>query len=290
MVMELADPIDIVFRSFLFILILFLITKIVGKKQISQITFFEYVSGITVGSIAAEVITGLESNISYGIMSILIFGLTAVLVDFTALKSKKFRDIVEGRGTVFIQDGKIQEDNLKKERYSTDELGSLLRRQNVFRVADVEFAVLEPTGDLSVLLKKENRPLTPKDLQLTVADEKEPQTIIMDGKVLNDPLAKSGKNRAWLNIELQKLGVTIDNVFLGQVDSFGELTVDLYDDKIQVPSPQERPQVMALLKKCQADLELFSLGTESEAAKKMYRKNSQKLTEAIEKLSPYLNG
>lgn len=288
--MELAEPIDIIIRTFLFILILFLITKLVGKKQISEITFFEYVSGITIGSIAAEVIMGLEQNISYGIIAILIFGLTSLFVDFTSLKSKKFRNILEGHGTVFIQDGKIQEDNLKKERYSTDELASLLRRQNVFRVADVEFAVLEPTGDLSVLLKKENRPLTAKDLQLTVASEKEPQTIIMDGKIMNDHLARSGKNRAWLNIELQKLGVTLDNVFFAQVDSYGELTVDLYDDKIQVPSPQERPQVMAMLKKCQADLELFALETDSDGAKKMYKKNSQKLTEAIEKLSPYLNG
>lgn len=288
--MEMAEPIDIILRTFLFILILFLITKLVGKKQISEITFFEYVSGITIGSIAAEVIMGLERNISYGIIAILIFGLTSLFVDFTSLKSKKFRNILEGHGTVFIQDGKIQEDNLKKERYSTDELASLLRRQNVFRVADVEFAVLEPTGDLSVLLKKENRPLTAKDLQLTVASEKEPQTIIMDGKIMNDHLASSGKNRAWLNIELQKLGVTLDNVFFAQVDSYGELTVDLYDDKIQVPSPQERPQVMAMLKKCQADLELFALETDSEDAKKMYKKNSQKLTEAIEKLSPYLNG
>jgi uncharacterized membrane protein YcaP (DUF421 family) len=285
-----AEPIDIIFRTFLFILILFLITKLVGKKQISQITFFEYVSGITVGSIAAEVIMGLERNISYGIMAILIFGLTSLFVDFTSLKSKRFRNIIEGHGTVFIQDGKIQEDNLKKDRYSADELASLLRRQNVFRFADVEFAVLEPTGELSVLLKKENRPLTPKDLQLTVASEKEPQTIIMDGKILNDHLARSGKSRAWLYLELQKLNVTLDNVFFAQVDSYGELTVDLYDDKIQVPTSQERPLLMAMLKKCQADLELFALETDSESAKNMYKKNSHKLTEAIEKLTPYLNG
>jgi uncharacterized membrane protein YcaP (DUF421 family) len=286
----LIEPIDIIVRSFLFILILFLITKLLGKKQISEISFFEYVSGITIGSIAGEVIMGLERNILYGVMAILIFGLSTLLVDFLSLKSKKFSDIVEGRGTVFIQDGKIQEDNLKKERYSTDELTSLLRRQNVFRVADVEFAVLETTGDLSVLLKKENRPLTAKDLQLIVPNEKEPQTIIMDGLILNDPLARSGKNRAWLHLELEKLGVTIENVFLGQVDSYGELTVDLYDDQIKVPPPTERPLLMAMLKKCQADLELFSLETESEDAKKMYRKNSKRLTEAIDKLSPYLNG
>jgi uncharacterized membrane protein YcaP (DUF421 family) len=288
--MNLAEPVDIIVRSFLFIVVLFLITKLVGKKQISQISFFEYVSGITIGSIAAEVITGLETNIFYGTISILIFGLTTLFVDFTNLKSKKFRDFVEGRGAVLIKDGKIQEEVMKKERYSIDELATLLRKQNVFRVADVEFAVLEPSGDLSVLLKKENRPLTPKDLNLIVANEKEPQTVIMDGKILNDPLAASGKNRAWLFIELEKLGVTLDNVFFAQIDSYGELTIDLYDDKIQVPQNQERPLLMAQLKKCQADLESFALETDSESAKKMYTKNSKRLSEAIERLTPYLNG
>lgn len=283
------EPVDIVIRTFLFIAILFLITKIVGKKQISEISFFEYVSGITIGSIAAEVIMGLERNISYGVVSILIFGLVTVFVDFTSLKSKKFRDFVEGSGTVFIKDGKIQEENLKRERFSSDELASLLRRQNVFKTADVEFAVLEPSGDLSVLLKKENRPLTPKDLQLVVANEKEPQTIIMDGKINNDAMAQAGKTREWLNTELAKLGVTIENVFFGQIDSYGDLTVDLYDDLIKVPSPQQRPLLNAMLKKCQADLELFALETDSELAKKMYNKNAKRINDAIQKLAPYLN-
>ncbi|WP_442596276.1 DUF421 domain-containing protein [Neobacillus sp. D3-1R] len=284
-----AEPVHIIIRTFVFIAFLILITKIVGKKQISEISFFEYVSGITIGSIAGEVIMGLERHIMYGIISILIFGFVTVFVDITSLKSKKFRDLIEGSGTVLIKGGKIQEENLKRERFSTDELASLLRRQNVFKAADVEFAVLEPTGDISVLLKKENRPLTPKDLQLVVAPEKEPQTIIMDGQINNDAMAQAGKTREWLNTELAKLNVTVENVFFGQIDSYGELTVDLYDDQIQVPSPQQRPLLNAMLKKCQADLELFSLETNSESAKKMYTKNAKRVQEAIQKLEPFLN-
>ncbi|MHC0037847.1 DUF421 domain-containing protein [Pseudoneobacillus sp. C159] len=283
-----AESVHIIIRAIVFILFVFIITKVVGKKQISEITFFEYVSGITIGSIAGEVIMGLDSNISHGLIAILIFGVATVIVDLASIKSKKFRDLVEGKSTVLIQGGKIMEDNLKKERFTVDELSELLRRKNVFRVADVEFATLETTGDISVLLKKENRPLTPKDLQMYVPSEKEPCTIIMDGKILNDALAQSGKTRAWLNIELQKLGVTLSNVFFAQVDAYGQLTVDLYDDKIQVPQSQERQLVMAMLKKCQADLESFALETQSQEAKKMYQRNSQRLTEAIEKLKPYL--
>jgi uncharacterized membrane protein YcaP (DUF421 family) len=281
--------IDIFIRSFVFLALLFFITKILGKKQISELSFFEYVSGITIGSIAGEVITGLEKNIYHGILAVLIFGLVTLLADILALKSKSFRDIVEGRGTVFIKDGKVLEENLKKEKYSIDELSALLRQKDIFRMADVEFAVLEPRGNLSTLLKKENRPLTPKDLNMTMPTEKEPQTVIMDGSILDEALRSAGKSRGWLSTELEKLELTLDNVFIGQVDSYGELTVDIYDDKIQVPSPTQRPLLLATLKKTQADLEIFSLGTQDEQAKAMYTKNSKLVQEAIDKLSPYLS-
>lgn len=278
----------IIIRSFVFLFVLFIMTKILGKKQISQISFFEYVSGITIGSIAGEVIMGLDSNIGHGILAVAIFGLVTITVGFISLKSNSFRDFVEGKGTIFIKDGKIMEDNLKKEKYSTDELTTLMRKKNIFNLADVEFAVLEPTGDLSILLKKENRPLTPKDINLQVANDKVPQTVIRDGNIVHDSLASAGKTRKWLFDELDKLEVTIDNVFYGQVDSYGDLTVDLYDDKMKQPSPQTRPLLMAMLKKCQADLELFELETDSSKAKEMYKKNANKLNEAINILRPYL--
>lgn len=275
-------------RSILFAGVLFAITKLIGKKQISELSFFEYVSGITIGSIAGEIIMGLDNHWASGILSILIFGLVTLFADILSLKSKSFRDFFEGKGTIFIKDGKILEDNLKKERYSIDDLSSLLRQKNVFKTADVEFAVLEPRGDLSIMLKKENQPLTPKDLQLNLPQEKEPQTVIMDGKILNDPLAESGKTRKWLDMEIEKLGLTIDNIFLGQIDSYGELTVDIFDDSLKVPAPQQRPLLMAMIKKCAADLEVFSLQTDSKKAQQMYEKNTLKLNQIIQKLSPYL--
>ncbi|RBP96297.1 uncharacterized membrane protein YcaP (DUF421 family) [Cytobacillus firmus] len=275
-------------RSILFAGVLFAITKLIGKKQISELSFFEYVSGITIGSIAGEIIMGLDNHWASGIFSILIFGLVTLFADILSLKSKSFRDFFEGKGTIFIKDGKILEDNLKKERYSIDDLSSLLRQKNVFKTADVEFAVLEPRGDLSIMLKKENQPLTPKDLQLNLPQEKEPQTVIMDGKILNDPLAESGKTRKWLYMEIEKLGLTIDNIFLGQINSYGELTVDIFDDSLKVPAPQQRPLLMAMIKKCAADLEVFSLQTDSKKAQQMYEKNTLKLNQIIQKLSPYL--
>ena len=156
-------------RSVIFIVVLIVMTRILGKKQISEISFFEYVSGITIGSIAGEVIMGLDRNIGHGVLAIAVFSAITLLVDILGLKSKRFRDLVDGTSTILIKDGKIMEDNLKKEKYSISDLDSLLRQKNVFNIADVEFAMLEPKGDLSVLLKKENRPLSPKDLNLQVA-------------------------------------------------------------------------------------------------------------------------
>ncbi|WP_110927452.1 DUF421 domain-containing protein [Bacillus massiliglaciei] len=282
------DWLDVFLRALLFLIILFLVTKLLGKKQLSQLSYFEYVVGITIGSIGAEVITGLERSILVGVIGIVTTAALPFIVGILSLKSKMVRDLVEGKGTVFIKDGKIMEDNLKKERYTTDELLALLRKKDAFQVSDVEFAVLEATGDLSVMLKKENQPLTAKDLNLVVASVKEPQTVIMDGEILDEPLATIGRSRGWLHTELEKLGVTIENVFLGQINSYGELTVDLFDDILQVPSPQERPLLLSTMKKCQADLELFALGTENKEAKQIYEKNSEKLQKAIDNVTHIL--
>ncbi|MFS0776611.1 DUF421 domain-containing protein [Neobacillus sp. 3P2-tot-E-2] len=279
---------ETIVRSFVFLGLLFFMTKILGKKQISELSFFEYVSGITIGSIAGEAIAGLEKNMFQGMMAIIIFTFATLSADILALKSKTFRDFIEGKGTVLIKDGKVLEENLKKEKYSIDELSALLRQKDIYRVADVEFAVLEPRGNLSALLKKENRPLTPKDLNIKVPNEKEPQTVIMDGSILDEPLSSSGKSRAWLRTELEKLGLILENVFIGQVDSYGELTVDVYDDKLQIPSPNQRPLLLASLKKTQVDLEILSLETIDGTAKVMYKKNARLVQETIEKLTPYL--
>jgi uncharacterized membrane protein YcaP (DUF421 family) len=277
--------IEIVLRSLFFLIVLFVITKVLGKKQLSQLSFFEYVTGITIGNVGAELATKVEGNIIHGVLSILVFAIAPFIAGSISLKSKTFRDLVEGKASVFIKDGKVMEDNLKKEKYTIDELLGLLRKKDVFDISEVEFALLEANGDFSVMLKKQNQPITPKDLNLPVAAVKEPQTIIMDGSILDEPLSTIGLNRNWLHTELDKLGILLENVFLGQANSNGELTVDLYDDKLKVPSPQEKPLLLATLKKCQADLELFALGTESKEAKEMFSKNSEKLQRAIDEVA-----
>lgn len=282
------DWIQIALRSITLLVILFLFTKWLGTKQLSQLNIFEYISGVVLGGIVAIHVSTLDSPLYYSLISMLIWFLIPYAVEFLSLKSKAFRNFAQGRSTVLIQNGKIMEDNLKKEHYSTDELLESLRDKNIFRVADVEFAVMEPTGKLSVLPKKENRPLTAKDLGIKLAPDKQPETVIMDGRPLLEPLANLSLNPTWLEAELEKMNVSIENVFLGQVDSDGQLTVDLYDDKIAVPAPTQKPLLLASMKKCQADLELFALSTNNEMTKQMYQQNSEKLQKAIQNIEPFL--
>ncbi|NOU86083.1 DUF421 domain-containing protein [Paenibacillus sp. LMG 31460] len=275
---------SIVIRSFFALVFLFVLTRILGKKQISQLTFFEYVLGITIGDLAGAISTDVDVEFWHGVIAILVWVLIPLTLEILTLKSKTLRLWFEGRGTVVIKDGKILEDNLKKERYTGDELLAQLRTKSVFRMADVEFAMLEASGDLSVLLKSELQPLTPNHLGMKLNIEKPTQSVIMDGVIQDEPLAATGRGRGWLHTELVKLGVTKENVFLAQVDTHGELTVDLYDDKLKVPQPSERPALLATLKKCEADLELFSLTTSHPQAKKMYEACSVQLTKVIQDL------
>lgn len=286
--MVMPEWIIIAFKSVILLIVLFFMTKWLGKKQISQLNIFEYISGIVLGGIVAIHTIEPERNIIYGLIAMFIWFIVPFAVEFIALKSKSFRNFTQGKSTVLIQDGKIMEDNLKKEGYSTDDLLEKLRDNNIFLASDVEFAVLEPSGSLSVLPKKENQPLTAKDLGLKLAPEKEPQTVVMDGKVLLEPLANLSLNTNWLETELDKLNVSIENVFLAQADNNGQLTVDLYDDKLVVPQPTETKLLLATLKKCQADLELFALETNNIQSKELYERNSRKLQHATELVQPYL--
>ncbi|MGN4719206.1 DUF421 domain-containing protein [Bacillus cereus group sp. MYBK226-2] len=277
----------VILRSVFILIVLFTITKCLGKRQISHLSFFEYIAGMTIGGIAAQVSTGLDQKFFHGVFAILTFASLPFFVGILSLKNKTARDFFEGKSTVLIKDGKVLEDNLKKEKYTSDELLELLRGNGAFSIAEVEFAVLEPSGELNVLLKKDSQPLTAKNLGLKVPNEKEPQNVIMDGNVLDEPLSASGHNRAWLHSELEKLGVVIKNVFLSQIDSYGQLTIDIYNDKLQMHSPQNKPLLLASLKKCHADLELFSLETKSKKTSEMYAKNAQKI-EAILNKTAYL--
>ncbi|MHA6531971.1 DUF421 domain-containing protein [Paenibacillus sp. BAC0078] len=279
---------EVIWRTMFAVVVLFFLTKLLGKRQVSQLSFFEYITGITVGSIAAYISLDTDKTWHLGIIALVVWVAFSLGIEFLQIKSKKARDFIDFKSTVLIKDGKILEDNMKKERLTTDELLAELRKKDVFKVADVEFAIMESDGMINVLLTRENQPLTPKHLGVKVAPEQETQAVIMDGKIMDEPLDALGLTRAWLDGQLGKLDVTAENVYLGQVDSYGELTVDLYTDSVELPQPQDKPQLYALLKKCEADLEMFGLSTNNEKAKQMYEQCSKDLQALIVKLKPLI--
>ncbi|GEC89031.1 MULTISPECIES: DUF421 domain-containing protein [Brevibacillus] len=282
------DWINITLRAVGAVAYLFLLTKIIGKRQIKQLTYIEYIVGISIGSIAAFMATEMDGPIYHSLIAMGVFALFPVLMEWLSLKSKFLRDLFEGKATVLIKEGKILEDNLKKERLTAEDLMEHLRVKNVFRVADVEFALMETSGEVSVLLKSESQPVTPKHLELTVAPSEENQIVILDGVIMDEPLATAGLNRRWVRTELQKAGVALENVFLGQVDKGGELYLDLYDDKLMVPGAQAMKLAFATLKKCQADLELYALSTKNEQMKRTYQTDSEQLQQIIDQVKPFM--
>lgn len=198
------DWAEVAIRTLMAVAILFLITKILGKRQVSQLSLFEYITGITIGNLAATIPMERESTWYLGLIALSVWVLTTLGIEYLQIKSKKIRDITDGRTTILIKDGKILEDNLRKERLTLDELMEQLRSKNVFKVSDVEFALMETSGEVNVLLTKDKQPVTLKDLNMQQLPEKEPTAVIMDGQLMEQQMAYMGITQQWLDAKLKE--------------------------------------------------------------------------------------
>lgn len=273
--------------SVLFFLTLILI-RILGKGSPLRMTPFRFVSYIVIAVIIALISTNIITNPILGLVALGVWILYTIVLDYLSIKSKAVHDLVNGKETVLIKDGKVMEENLIQMRLTGEELLRELRTKNVFKLADVEFAVMEATGDVNILLKSDRKPITPHDLQRKVAPASEPQTIILDGKAMDESLSNRGLNRNWLSTELEKVGVSLDNVFIGQVDSSGDLYLDLFDDSLQLPQPKVKELLYANMEKTQADFVKFALETQDEDLKAMYSNNANRIRNVMKKIKPYL--
>ncbi len=280
--------IEILLRTIgLFFFILFAI-RIMGKRQISKIMPFHFVSYSVIAILTALISINIVKNLAFGFISLVIWIIFPIVLDYLSMKSKFIHDLINGKEIILIQHGKVLEENLKKMRLTGEELLQELRTKNAFKLADVEFAVMETSGELSVLLKADKTPLTPYDLGEKVAPQTAPQTVILDGNILDESLFNIGFNREWLEIQIEKLGVQLENIFIGQVDASGDLYIDLFDDSIQIPKPTVKEMLYANIEKSQADLLTYAMQTDNPNAKKMYEHNAQILNQLLERLKPYL--
>lgn len=275
-------------RSLGLFLLVFVAIRILGKKHPVETSPFYFVIYSVVAVITALLAANIIPNLAFALAALIVWLLLPLLLDYLALQSRALYQLLHGKETVIIKQGKVMEENLKQVRLSGEGLLKGLRAKNVFSVADVEFAVLETSGELSLLLKADKRPVASHDLEWKVMPQAEPQTVILDGNILHDSLRKLGFTLQWLQTQLKSSGVSLDNVFLGQVNSAGEVYLDLFDDLLQLPKPSVREMVFASLQQAQAELTRYSLATENSESKKQFANDSAKVRQVLEKLRPHL--
>lgn len=282
------DWLMILLRTIGLYILTFVIIRLLGKENPSKTTPFKFINYIIIAIIASLISLGLVDNWAFGLLVLGVWVVFTIALEFLSLKSKQIHDVVNGKSNILIDKGKVMEENMMKARMTSEELLSFLRSKDAFNLADVEFAIMETTGDVNVLLKADKKPLSPHDIGNQVAPQSQTQTVIMDGNIIDESLSNMGLNRSWLDMQLENVGVSLDNVFIGQADSSGELYVDLFDDSLQIPKPRVKDMLYANLEKSHADLLSFALATDDKEAKNMYSKNARQLDEVVQKLKPYL--
>lgn len=278
----------ILFNSIILFFLAIIISKYLKRKTLAKATPFDFISYAVIASIITLISLNMITNIYFGLTALVIWVFMPIILDYSAMKSKWIYNVIHGKERVLIKNGKVMEDNLSKERITGQEFLQEMRSKKAFNLADVEFAVMETTGDINVILKADKQPVTASDLGEKVGSKREPQTVILDGNILNEGLTNAGLNRTWLTTQLEIKGVSLENVFLGQVDSSGDLYVDLFDDMIQVPKTEIKDMLYASIEKCQADLMSFSLDSDNEEAKNIYSQDADKLNKIMKKLEPHL--
>jgi len=278
----------ILFNSIVLFFLSLVITKYMKRKTLARATPFDFISYAVIAIIIVLISLNIIDNIYFGLITLAVWALMPLILDYASMKSKLVYNLIHGKKRVLVKNGKVMEDNLSKERITGQEFLQEMRSKKAFNLADVEFAVMESTGDINVSLKADKKPVTPYDLGKQVATKTEPQPVILDGNILDEGLTNAGLNRGWLTTQLEIKGVSLENVFLGQVDSSGDLYVDIFDDMIQVPKTQVKEMLYASIQKSQADLLSFSLDCDNEDSKNMYSQNAEKLEKVMKKLEPYL--
>jgi uncharacterized membrane protein YcaP (DUF421 family) len=279
---------DMILRSLGLFILLILLMRLVGRKMAARLTYFDVVFAVCMGVIAAAITLHIVENLVYGLIALLTWGLSGIGLSYLILRSKWVRDLVHGREAVVIKHGKIMEDQLKKVRYTPEDLLQQLRSKQIFNVADVEFAVMESNGEINAVLKANRQPITPHDLGVSTSPQTGTQTVILDGNIMDEPLTTMGLNRGWLKTELDKIGVSPENVFIAQVDAMGELYIDLFDDAIQTPKPTTQQLLYTTLKKSKADLEAYALDTDDVQAKQLYQQCAKELASILYDVRPLL--
>ena len=223
---------EMIVRTTVTFAVLLGLARFLGKEQLSQLTFFNYITGITIGSIAGEVVAHDDTHYFNAITSLIWWSILTLIVSYISLKSAKAKSLLDDKPMIVIKNGKILEHELKKSRLPIGDLNMLLRIQGIFSVKDVHFAVLETNGELSVFKKVAQQPATKQDVKAQIVVPKYmPCTIIAEGKIITQNLKEAGITEDWVMKQLKKHGVnSIQQVFYAEIESDGTVYMDLKED------------------------------------------------------------
>jgi uncharacterized membrane protein YcaP (DUF421 family) len=209
------EIIQIILTALLSVVALFIITKIMGHKQVAQLDFFDYVSGITIGSIGAELATELDAPYK-PLVALAVYGVVSLILNLATSKIPRVRKYINGTPTILFDDGKLYRVNLKKAKLDLSEFMLMCRENGYFDLDEIQTAIFEHNGKLSILPKPSKRPATPEDLNVSVKTANIATEIIMDGRIMGENLMRMGLNEKWLEKQIQLRGFkSPKEIFLG---------------------------------------------------------------------------
>lgn len=214
------------------IIALFILTKLMGYRQMSQMSMFDYINGITIGSIAAEMATSIENNFVEPLTAMIVYALAAFSLSWFSSKSIKVRKLIEGAPLVLLDKGKLYRKNLKKAKIDVSEFLVQCRVNGYFDISKLETAILEGNGKISFLPKSSDRPLTPSDMNLSPEQDYMVANVILDGKIMKENLKYTGNDEKWLQNQIKGQGAKqIEDVLLATCDRSNQLTVYLKNNQ-----------------------------------------------------------
>ncbi len=219
------EPFIIFIKSIGSIIALFIFTKIMGKKQVSQFNMFDYVLGITIGSVAAEIAVNLEAEFYKGIIVMAVYTIISLIVSFVTNKSIIMRRFLTGVPIVLMENGKLLETGLKKAKYDVNDFLEQARSNGYFDISEIEYALMEPNGKISILPKSKYAPLTPSDLKVKVSYKGLVANLVIDGKIMEENLKEIHKDKKWLLTRIKNNKATLEEILLLTCDAKEQIMI-----------------------------------------------------------------
>lgn len=232
--LNMIEILETLMRGTISLVTLFLITKLMGKKQMSELSLFDYVIGVSIGNFVAEITINIDNQFINGLISIILFGLVSFIITKLSIKSIILRRFFMGVPTILIQNGKLIEKNLVKAKIDINDLLEECRINGYFDLSEIEFAIMEANGKVSILPKGENKPLTIKDMNLKIEKQGLCSNVIIDGKIMHKNLENINKTDKWLEKELKIKGKNINDILLATVDINEKLNLYLRNNEEKV--------------------------------------------------------